>query len=78
MQNPTSEADFVFATRQAGNSGWRKITPTGTFALTTFTYDVPKVAAGYHEPPMIVIHADPSGQGKSIEVFGIYVRQISR
>lgn len=64
----------VYATQQAGNSGWRKIKLAAEFGLTTLTYDVPSAAGGYKHPPIIVLNADPSGGGRAIELLALYVR----
>ena len=75
--NPSSEMSVVYATQQAGNSGWHPIALTGEFALTKFTFTVPKVDDGaYTKQPILVINADKAGGGKSVEVLGVYVKKL--
>jgi len=64
----------IYLTRQAGNSGWRRYPVSSRFELQTFTFNVPRVEAGYLENPFLVIHADASGQGRGIELLGAYVK----
>jgi hypothetical protein len=71
--NPSPEISVVYATQQWGNSGWRQIKPSSRFELRTFTFDVPKVQS-FIVPPILVIHSDPAGKGRSVELLGIYVR----
>ncbi|MBI1213448.1 MAG: hypothetical protein GC190_18455 [Alphaproteobacteria bacterium] len=75
QSNGADSMSVVYATRQAGNSGWRSIPLGPKFALKTFTYTVPKITPGtYSFEPMLAINADPSGSGKSIELLGAYVK----
>jgi hypothetical protein len=75
--NASKAVSVVYATWQAGNSGWKDIPVGPNFELTTFTFDVPKLAPGaYTNQPIIVINADRSGNGASVEILGIYVKQI--
>ncbi len=75
--NGSKAISVVYATNQAGNSGWHDIAIGPDFRLTSFTYDVPKVApGGYIVPPILVINADRSGKGGAAEILGIYVKQI--
>lgn len=75
--NASKAISVVYATYQAGNSGWKDIPVGSNFALTTFTFDVPKIAPGaYTNQPILVINADRSGGGASAEILGIYVKQI--
>lgn len=75
--NPAGTISVVYATQQAGNSGWRELTLGGEFALSTFTFDVPKVEPGtYTKQPIVVINADPSGAGRSAEILGVYVKKL--
>jgi hypothetical protein len=64
----------VFATRQAGNSGWQSIPLGPKFELHTFQYDVPAVDGGYNQEPILVLHADAAGQGRALELLGIVLR----
>ena len=72
--NGANEMSVVYATQQAGNSGWQKIKLKGDFALYTFEFDVPLVEAGYANPPVVAVHSDASGGGKSVELLGIFVK----
>lgn len=72
--NGASFLSLVYATQQAGNSGWRKINLTNDFALSTFTYDVPNVAGAYRFPPIVVLNTDPAGNGRSADLLALYVR----
>ena len=65
---------LVYATQQAGNSGWRKIKLTSEFALSTISYDVPRVAGRYRHPPIVVLNADPAGSGRAVDLLALYVR----
>jgi hypothetical protein len=69
---------LAYATHQAGNSGWHKIDLGGSFRLSTFVFDVPKLEPGaYTAQPILVMHADPSGTGKSAEILGAYVKTVA-
>lgn len=75
--NATGAISVVYATQQAGNSGWRELALGGEFALSTFTFDVPKVEPGsYSKQPIVVINADPTGTGRSAEILGVYVKKL--
>ena len=74
--NGSPEFGAVFATRQAGNSGWHFLKPTGDFTLLSFEFQIPPVAEGYTNEPMVMIHADPKGAGRAIEVLGVMVRAV--
>lgn len=66
----------IYATQQVGNSGWREIPLGSEFALHTFTYDIPQVEPnGYRNPPIIVMHAS---NGRSVELLGVYVKEVPR
>lgn len=74
--NPAQNMYAIFATQQFGNSGWREIPLSNEFALHTFTYDIPKAEpSGYTNPPIVVMHAS---NGKSIELLGVYVKEVPR
>ncbi len=74
--SPAQYMYAVYATQQSGNSGWREIPLGSEFALHSFTYDVPEVGnTGYTNPPIIVMHAS---NGKSIELLGVYVKEVPR
>lgn len=75
--NASKALSVVYATQQAGNSGWRDIKLGPHFEMTTFTFDVPKRDPGtYTAQPILVINADRSGAGAAAEILGIYVKQI--
>lgn len=75
--NPSSAMSVVYATQQAGNSGWKVINLGADFALASFTFNVPKVEAGtYTKKPILVINADPTGSGRAVEVLGVYVKKL--
>lgn len=73
--NGAGEVSLVYATRQAGNSGWKQLKLSPQFALHSFVYEVPKVDEGYTVQPAVVIHADTSGKGRAVEILGIFVKQ---
>ncbi|MFM9865669.1 MAG: hypothetical protein ACKVRO_18910, partial [Micropepsaceae bacterium] len=67
----------VYATQEAGNSGWKDVPLGPNFELTTFVFDVPSREPGtYTKQPILVINADRSGGGASAEILGVYVKQI--
>ncbi len=71
---PAPSASVIFATRQSGNSEWRKLNLTEEFALTKFSYVVPPAPEGYTVGPMIVLNSDVSGNGAAVEILGAYVK----
>ena len=74
--NGSDVMSVVYATQQAGNSGWQKVKLGGDFSVYTFEFDVPPVEAGYTNAPIVAIHSDASGNGKAIELIGLYVKLI--
>ena len=75
--NGSRAISVVYATQEAGNSGWRDIPIGSHFAVTTFTFDVPERDPGtYTKQPILVINADKTGRGGSAEILGVYVKQI--
>jgi hypothetical protein len=75
--NSASTITVVYATQQAGNSGWQDIPVSGDFELKTIRFKVPKVAPGsYDKNPIIVLNSDRSGSGKSVEILGAYVKPV--
>lgn len=72
--NPSPTLATVFATRQAGNSGWNEFQLSPQFELLRFTYEVPAQEQGYQAEPMLVLHADMTGKGRAVEVLGFIVR----
>lgn len=73
--NGALEVSLVYATKQAGNSGWQTLKLTPQFELHSFKFAVPEVAEGYTARPTIVVHADTQGQGRAVEILGIYAKQ---
>lgn len=71
---PSEALLAVYATRQAGNSGWQELVLQSGFQLTTFTYDVPAIAEEYTNAPILVLHSDRAGAGGSVEILGIYIK----
>lgn len=76
--NGASEVSMVYATRQSGNSGWKPLPLDTQFGLRSFLFDVPQLTEGYTNRPVVVIHADTSGQGRAVEILGIYVKQVDK
>jgi hypothetical protein len=75
--NGSKAISIVYATQQAGNSGWRDFKLGPHFEMSTFVFDVPKRDPGsYTAQPILVVNADRSGAGASAEILGIYVKQI--
>jgi hypothetical protein len=75
--NGSNHLNIVYATQQAGNSGWQKFKLTGEFALYKMQYDVPAVADGYSTTPIVVVHADDTGSGRAVEIIGLYIKVLS-
>lgn len=74
QSNGSSEISAIYATQQAGNSGWQAITLKPSFEAYKFVYDVPRVDGGYTNGPIVVFHSDAAGSGRSIELIGAYVK----
>lgn len=74
--NGSPTLSVAYATQQAGNSGWKAIPLTTQFELTKFTYDVPALAQGYTNKPVIAFHSDAEGSGRAVEILGAYARQV--
>lgn len=72
--NSSNVLTAVFATRQAGNSGWRNFKLTADMKVHTILFDMPFVDAGYTAKPIVVLHSDAQGKGRSVELLGVYVR----
>ncbi len=72
--NGSSELNILYATQQAGNGGWNAIKVSQRFQLQTFDWFVPRVEEGYHSNPIVVVHADAAGEGRAVEILGIYVK----
>lgn len=78
QSNGSSELSALYASRQAGNSGWQAFPLTPEFQLFKFNYDINVIEGGYTNGPMLIIHSDSSGQGKSIELLGAYVKALPK
>ena len=76
--NTSGVLSAVFATRQAGNSGWRKFKLKPNFEVHKIVFDMPTIETGYTAKPIVVVHADAPGKGRAIELIGIFARQIPR
>jgi len=74
--NGSPQVSIVFATQQAGNTGWRTFELGQQFQLFKFVYDIPPVEGGYTATPIIVVHSDEAGSGKAIELLGVYVKVV--
>jgi hypothetical protein len=75
--NASPALSVVYATQQAGNSGWRQIPLAGQLQLTTFIFQVPEIPPGtYTAHPILVIHADDSGGSRAAEIVGVYIREL--
>jgi hypothetical protein len=71
----TDSISVAYATQQAGNSGWKKIPVSRDFELFKFVFAVPALEPGsYTHQPILVVHADASGSGRSAEILGVYVK----
>jgi len=75
--NPSNEFSVLYATRQAGNSGWRTFQLASNFELRTFAFDVPAALDGYSAKPVIVVRGDPLGRGLGLELIGVYAKVMS-
>jgi len=72
--NPSPALSVIFATRQAGNSDWHKLKLSSDFSVVKFRYQVPAVADGYKIGPVLVLHSDAEGTGRSVELLGAYAK----
>lgn len=72
--NASPVLSAVYATQQAGNSGWKPLALSGEFKLIKFEYDVPAVEGGYQNAPILAFHSDAQGAGRSVEILGAYAR----
>jgi len=71
--NPTAEFAIAFATNGVGSSTWRMFTPTPSWDVYQFTWQVPEGSTvGVNN---IAIWADTSGSGKGLLVDGVTVRR---
>lgn len=74
--NGSPNLTAVYATQQAGNSGWKSIPLQSEFQLLKFVYDVPAVDGGYANSPIIVLHSDATGGGRAVEIIGVYAKAV--
>jgi len=74
--NGSPEVSILFATQQAGNTGWRTFQLDQQFKLYKFVYDILPVEAGYTATPIVVISSDTAGGGKAVELLGTYVKVV--
>lgn len=72
--NSSDSVYLMYATQQAGNTGWKPIPLSTQFELHRVPFDVPNVEGGFANPPILVLHADPTAKGKSVEILGVYVQ----
>jgi len=76
--NGSNTLFVMYATEQAGNSGWKPIQLSSSFELKTIRWTVPRIEpGGYKNPPIVVLHSDATGSGKAIEILGVYVKPVS-
>ncbi len=74
---PSNSSDTLFvmyATQQAGNTGWKPIALSNDFELHKVTFKVPQPEGGFQNPSILVLQADPAGKGRAVELLGVYVR----
>lgn len=76
QSKPSATISIVYATQQAGNSGWFKVKLTSNFELIKFTYQIPPLPSGYTKSPIIVMTSDELGKGRAAELLGIYVKPL--
>ena len=76
--NPSNVLTAVFATRQAGNSGWRNFKLSSELKIHTILFDMPFVESGYTSKPIVVLHSDAAGRGRAVEIVGLYVKLVPR
>jgi hypothetical protein len=75
--NAANDISLLYATLQAGNSGWHTLKLAPDFEALKFTFDVPAVEAGYTAQPVIVVRSDAVGGDRAVEIVGIYIKPIS-
>jgi hypothetical protein len=74
--NSADAVSVIYATRQAGNSGWKSFRVGKDFQLFKFTFNVPNVQGGYTNEPIIAFTSDPGGTGRAVELIGVYVKPL--
>jgi hypothetical protein len=77
QSNSASDVSVLYATLQAGNSGWHTFKLSPTFAVSKFEFDVPLVEGGYQSEPTVVIRSDSLGGERAVELIGIYLKPLS-
>lgn len=78
MTNSANDISMLYATLQAGNSGWQTLQLNRTFAILRFTYDVPAVETGYTSEPTLVLRSDQVGADKAVELVGVYLKLVAK
>lgn len=73
LDNPTTEFALAYATNGVGSSAWRTFTPTPSWDVYEFTWQVP--AGSTVNANNIAIWADTSGSGKGLLIDGVTVRR---
>lgn len=74
--NAAQDVSVLYATLQAGNSGWHTLKLTTDFEVHKFTFDVPAVETGYTAQPVIIVRSDTAGGDKAVELVGLYVKPL--
>jgi hypothetical protein len=74
QQNSSEQLFLMYATQQAGNTGWKPVPLSNQFELQKIYFDVPSPEGGFQNPPIMILHSDPDGKGRSVEMLGAYVR----
>ena len=72
--NGSDVVAVVYATQQAGNSGWKEFKLGADFQLYSFKFKVPKVETAFVNGPIVAISADPTGAGRAVELMGVFVK----
>lgn len=72
--NPSDTVYLMYATQQAGNTGWKPIQLSSQFELHRIPFSVPNVDGGFVNPSILVLQADPTANGKAVEILGVYVQ----
>jgi hypothetical protein len=72
--NSSDQLFVMYATQQAGNTGWKPIRLSNDFELHKVTFKVPQPDGGFQNPSILVLHADAAGKGRSVELLGAFVR----
>ena len=60
----STEFGLAYSTNANGNSGWYRFTPTGSWAVYSFDYEVP--IGGTHTDDYIIFNPDMKGTGKGV------------